>query len=198
MEPRRNAPRPAGPQSVAPGVLEPTRPLTVTQWLLAAAEDPNRARLEWAEQGIALLRCGTLFTAVRLAATLVHAAAGIKALDNVDTVDRLRATDAYLARTLQGGPVFLGSRWQRYYALVPADTADRPYGTGPDRAGDAQCLGICHLGVPDPLRTRPAGSGAYWCVPVSSPATLCAPDAVAQLVTDGRRRLTIEGANTGE
>ncbi|WP_157901149.1 hypothetical protein [Streptomyces davaonensis] len=52
------------------------RELAVTHWLLLSAPDTHRARTEWSETGIALLRCGGLFTAVRLSAALVHAASG--------------------------------------------------------------------------------------------------------------------------
>jgi hypothetical protein len=196
MDPTRRAPRTAGAQTAARGDLG-AQHLTATQWLVAAADDPERARLEWAEQGITLLRCGALFAAVRLDAALVHAAAGVEDPDGGDTVD-LHIIDAYLAQTLLGGPVFLDARWQRYYVLVPAGTADLPRGQRAVRDRGAQCLDSCYLGVPDPLRVAPeVGSRSYWCVTVNGSATLCAPDAVAQLVERGRHQLTIRSARTG-
>lgn len=172
-----------------PGALIHTRAgqhLAAGQWLLSAAEDAQRAWKEWAENGITLLRCGTLFTAVRLAAGLVHAAADS---------DDLRDVDAYLGQTLLGGPVFTDTRWGLYYALVPEGT-DRLPAWG-YRSEDAECLGPnAYLGVPDPTHTDPGVGFSYWCVPPHDPETLCSPDAVAQLLSCGRYRLTA-AANTG-
>ncbi|MBT2418047.1 hypothetical protein J7F01_08685 [Streptomyces sp. ISL-22] len=124
---------------------------------------------------------------LRVAATLVHAAADS---------DDLRDVDAYLGQALLGGPVFADTRWHLYYALVPEGT-DRllPWNYG---SGDAECLGPnTYLGVPDPTRTDPGVGFSYWCVPPHAPDTLCSLDAVAQLLKDGRCRLTAAEANTG-
>ncbi|KUO19061.1 hypothetical protein AQJ91_21875 [Streptomyces dysideae] len=173
-----------------PGALVQTRAdrhLAAGQWLLSAAEDTQRARKEWAENGITLLRCGTLFTAVRLAASLVHAAA--------DSND-LRDVDAYLGQALLGGPVFADTRWRLYYALVPEGTGRLP--SWSYRSEDAECLGPnAYLGVPDPTHTDPGVGFSYWCVPPHDPETLCSPEAVAQLLKDGLCRLTVAEANTG-
>lgn len=163
------------------------RHLAAGQWLLSAAEDTQRARKEWADDGIALLRCGTLFKAVRLAAGLVYAAADS---------DDLRDVDAYLRQALLGGPVFADTRWGLYYALVPKGTDRLPPWSY--RSEDAECLGPnAYLGVPDPTHTDPGVGFSYWCVPPHAPETLCSPDEVAQLLKDGRCRLTAAEANTG-
>lgn len=86
-----------------PGTLIQTRAdrhLAAGQWLLSAAEDTQRARKEWADDGIALLRCGTLFTAVRLAAGLVYAAADSDDLRNVDAYLRQALPDLVSLLTL--------------------------------------------------------------------------------------------------
>lgn len=92
--------------------------------------------------------------------------------------DDLRDVDAYLGQVLLGGPVFADTRWHLYYALVPEGTDRLP--SWSYRCEDAECLGPnAYLGVPDPTRTDPG------------------PDAVAQLLKDGRCRLTAAEANTG-
>ncbi|MGW9030196.1 hypothetical protein ACWGQ5_40140 [Streptomyces sp. NPDC055722] len=171
-----------GPVEPQTGVLVEPRPdpgLTVVPWLLAAADDPQRARREWDRSGIALLRCGVGFTAVRLTAGLVQAAA--------DTED-LRDVDTYLTTALLGGPVFADTRWGLCYALVPEGT-DRLLSWS-YRSEDAECLGPnAYLGVPDPTHTDPGAGFSYWCVPLHDPETLCSPDAVAELLRYGRYRL---------
>lgn len=85
-------------------------------WLLSSAEDRAQARAEWDETGLALLRCGGLFTAVRIEADLVHAAAG--------TIESA-AVDAYLDAALLGGPAFADRGSGRFYVLVPPSAARR-------------------------------------------------------------------------
>ncbi len=169
---------------VEPG---PDPGLAVAVWLLAAADDPQRARMEWDRDGIALLRCGIRFTAIRLTAGLVHVAA--------DTED-LRKVDAHLGQALGGGPVFADTRWGLYYALVPEGTDRLP--SWSHRHKDAECLGPnAYLGVPDPAHNDPGVGFSYWCVPPHDSETLCNPDTVAQLLKDVRCRLTATEANTG-
>lgn len=50
------------------------RELASVHWLLSAAPAIEEARREWAESGIAVLRCGGLFTAIRISA--LHRARG--------------------------------------------------------------------------------------------------------------------------
>jgi hypothetical protein len=157
------------------------RRLAVEHWLLQAASDPRRARQEWRRDGVALLRCGGLFGAVRLTVPLVHAAAGTGELGKVDE---------YLAQTLLDGPVFLDQRNHSYYVLVGVSM-------GRLRALQRPCdvaafLGRHHfLGVPDPSFTDPSRR-CYWCVEMDSPADLTAANAVLQLVSTGRERLRNE------
>lgn len=168
------------PQSTEPEVYVHTsadRELATAHWLLAAADNRDQARTQWRQQGIALLRCGTLFTAVRIPARLVHAAASS---EDPSTVD------AFLTEALHGGPVICDPRGRHYYALVPASTASRW------RHPAAECLGRdTYLGVP---RLDAAGLdsrtwASYWSVPMSSAAELCSPEAVSQIVVLGSFRL---------
>lgn len=164
------------PPSPEPGVLVHTaadRELATAHWLLAAADNHDEARRQWHKQGLTLLRCGTLFAAVRIPARLVHAAA--RSEDHA-------AVDAFLADALHGGPVICDPRGRHYYALVPASTATRW------RHPLAECLGRdTYLGVPrlDALGLNAQAWASYWSVPMSSAADLCSPEAVSQLVVLG-------------
>ncbi|MGW0988394.1 hypothetical protein ACWD46_19555 [Streptomyces sp. NPDC002486] len=51
------------------------RVLVIEDWLLAAASDVQQARREWDEGALTLLRCGDLFTAIRLPGDSVRVAA---------------------------------------------------------------------------------------------------------------------------
>lgn len=154
------------------------RALAAEQWLLTAAPDPDRARQEWHFGGVALLRCGSIFGAIRISASLVHAAARI---------DDLAEVDQYLAKALLGGPVFMDQESGRYYALVGISTGRRP--VWKRARDDAEYLGQSHyLGVPALSATDPAHR-SYWCVPMDSAGILTVADAVSQLVDTGRDRL---------
>ncbi|WP_461059333.1 hypothetical protein [Streptomyces pseudoechinosporeus] len=154
--------------------------MAAAHWLLSAADRPSEARMQWAEHGITLLRCGSLFSAVRVPEGIVHAAAGTGEAGRVN---------AYLAVAVLHGPVIRDPRQGRYYALVPASTAARW------RAPDTDCLGRgWHLGVPrtDVTRAPDDAWRPYWSVPMPSPGELCSPGAVAQLVATGRYRQASE------
>ncbi|WP_019061664.1 hypothetical protein [Streptomyces prunicolor] len=176
----------------ASGVLVNTRQereQAVRSWLLLSAQSADRARTEWQIGGVALLRCGALFAAVRMSADLVHAAAGSADAETVN---------AYLAEVLHGGPVFVDQHSRRYYALVPASTADRPEWRGRRRDG-AECLGRdSYLGVPRPEFNDPLQHFSYWCVPMDGPGDLCPPPEVSRLAAYGRHRLAAAEAGGGE
>lgn len=153
------------------------RQLAVRHWLLSAADDIAAARNDWAARGVTMLRCGTLFSAVRIPAETVHAAF---------RTDDATATDTYLGAALQGGPVLVDTARERYYALVPASTCRSWNVLG------SECLGRdSYLGVPRPDVTRDivGMTRSYWSVPMDSPGMLCAPGAVSQLIAYGRYRL---------
>jgi len=151
-------------------------------WLLSAAKEERTARQQWAEHGIALLSCGGIFSAVRIPGDLVRAAAG---------ATRTEEVNAYLRQALNGGPVFVDTYSNLYYALVPSSTA-RCWNVR-DLPG-VECLGRDHyLGVPATDRTEPGGR-SYWCVPMDSPGALCEPAAVVELVNNGQRRREAEEA----
>ncbi|GAA4304851.1 hypothetical protein GCM10023086_22310 [Streptomyces venetus] len=161
--------------------IDRDRVLVIEDWLLAAASDVPRARREWDEGGLTLLRCGDLFTAIRLPEDSVRAAASSSDPAEVNT---------YLAKVLDGGPV-IASR-SRYYALVPPSTGvawQHP---------DAECLTWgTWLGVPPVPRTSCEDSPAYWAVPMSGPGKLCDADAVSQLVRLARQLLSGQEAGDG-
>ena len=172
----------------APGVLvHPSayQGLAVDHWLLSAHPVPAQARQEWSDNKVALLPLGTLCSAVRLPARLVHAVA---CCGNPADID------AFLDDALDGGPIICDPRGPRYYALVPAsmpttwrDAAEewRPLGV--------DCLGRgTYLGVPrvDIVEFDPQTYVSYWAVPMSSAAALCTPLGVARLIAAGKRALT--------
>jgi hypothetical protein len=156
----------------------------VADWLSAAASDRQRAHEEWREQGIALLQCGLLFSAVRIPADLVWSAAGST---GAETAAR------FLAGTLRGG-VFAHPAGRRYYALVGTD-AGRHW-----REPDAEVLGAgTYLGVPAVDRTSAATDlAAFWVVPMTRPGALCAARDVAELVAAGRAALVRSPSSGGE
>ncbi|WNZ14952.1 hypothetical protein [Streptomyces sp. 11x1] len=196
-------PHPRDPESVSPvevrqakaasGVLVHAprdRAFAASTWLLAAAQDASQAQAAWRERdGIALLRCGGLFGAVRISADLVRAAAA---------TENTREVDGFLAEALPGAPVFMDQYAQRYYVLVPVSTGRRPEWLASRRPLRAEFLGRgCFLGVPRPDVTEPESTRCYWCVPMDGPGTLAVPDAVSQLVSVGRSRLaTADGTGS--
>ncbi|MBK3624894.1 hypothetical protein JHN59_08540 [Streptomyces sp. MBT49] len=152
----------------------PERELVARGWLLLSAEDLSKARDDWAQQSIALLRCGVLFDLVRVRSEIVTAAAG--------TTDQ-EGVAQFLADGVRG-PVFADRYSGLYYCLVPPGT----------RKGwvscDAACLGLgCHVGVPRPgLDAADGAARCYWAVPMAAPGDMCSPAAVQQLVHIGRYR----------
>ncbi len=157
-----------------------SRAFAAGAWLLVAAQDSKQAKAAWEKpNGIALLRCGGIFGAVRLSTALVHAAAG---------TENTRAVDAFLAEALHGAPVFMDQYAQWYYVLVPASTGMRSEWRSPRLPPGAEFLGRdCFLGAPRPDVVSPTeGVRSYWCVPMEGPGMLGVPDAVSQLVAVGR------------
>jgi hypothetical protein len=174
-----------------PGVLvHPTadRRLAAEHWLLATLPAPSRdrARLEWQQHDVALLPLGTLFSAVRIPGRLVVALTGSTEAPKLDQ---------FMREALASGPVICDPHFHRYYALVPASTPRRWHHSLTGwRALDVDCLGHgSYLGVPkaDAVEwTLPRA--AYWSVPMDSPAELCSPVKVAQLIAAGRNCLVTE------
>lgn len=148
------------------------RLLAVEQFFLAAAQDSTTARDHWTVGRTVLVRCGGLFTAVRIPGDIVRAAARSE--------DRTKV-DAYLADALQGGPVFTEAGLSRYYVLVPAGTTARW------RIPGGECLERgTYLGVPAPGRAQFEEGFGYWPVPMDSAGELCDPVLVRDLVLLGR------------
>lgn len=163
------------------------RALATEHWLLMSADDRTRARDEWRDQGIALLRCGPLFCAVRFERRVVEAAAGT---EDTEELDR------FLADVLHGGPVFMDQNSERYYALVPPSTGEREeWRRG--RKPLAEFLGAGHfLGVPRPTHSYAYERRTYWSVPMDSAGDLCPPEALSQLLAVGYFKLVQSGAVT--
>ncbi|MGW7790592.1 hypothetical protein [Streptomyces tricolor] len=190
--------RPAVEQHEYAGHSEPRvvtrqeREAAVRSWLLLSAASASTSQTEWERDGIALLRCGALFSAVRMSAELVHAAAGSHEPGEVA---------GFLTAVLFGGPAFFDQHSARYYALVPASTAARKEWREKRHSPAADGLGLglgSYVGVPRPGLNGPHdGHFSYWCVPMHGPGDLCDPEAVSQLVSHGRHRLTTQGAVRG-
>ncbi|MER5737326.1 hypothetical protein ABT117_16825 [Streptomyces sp. NPDC002262] len=169
-----------GPVETEPGVLvhsRRSREAGAETWLILAARDAGEARRDWAEHGVALLRCGTSFTAVRIPADIFLAAAG--------TTDRAAVAD-YLSTALDGGPCFFDGSSQSFYVLTPLSAASRW------DIPNTEALGADYfLGVPATTITEPhPRCAAYWVVPMDGPAALCDPDILRWLVTRGRIQLS--------
>ncbi|MEV5386226.1 hypothetical protein [Streptomyces sp. NPDC052721] len=171
-------------------VTRQEREAAVRSWLLLSAAHASTSRTEWDRAGIALLRCGALFSVIRMSAELVEAAAGSREPDSVR---------GFLTAALLGGPAFVDQNSGRYYALVPASTADRPEWRDRRHAPHAEALGRdSYVGVPRPGLNEPHPQHfSYWCMPMHGPAELCDPDAVLQLVAHGRHRLGTQEAVGG-
>jgi hypothetical protein len=125
-----------------------------------------------------MLKAGVTFSAIRMSARLVHAAAGTSDID---------AVDSYLIRALVGGPVIHDPDRCRYYALVPTDD-----GRLWEVTRDLEPLGRgAYVGVPRPglnaADARPRSP--YWSVPMESAGVLCVPSVVAALVEIGFHEL---------
>ncbi|GAA0289701.1 hypothetical protein PV735_05200 [Streptomyces turgidiscabies] len=149
----------------------------VGAWLLGATESRDRSRTEWQDLGVTMLPTGRIFSAIRMSARLVHAAAC--------TTD-LAAVDHYLARALVGGPAIHDPHRCRYYVLMSADSG-RPW----EYTRDVEPRGLgSYVGVPRPGRNAPDDSGApYWSVSMEAAGALCAPSVVAALVEIGLHEL---------
>lgn len=165
----------AQPLELAPGVMVHSgrsREAAAESWLLLAAADQRQALVEWEREGLTLLRCGGLFSAVRIPAPVVHAAAGTE-----DPRDL-----AAVLREALDGPVFYDRSGQHFYALTPHSTALLW------KVPESECLGSdFFLGVPATSVTSPDPRfRAWWVVPMDGPAALCFPAAVAGFVQRGR------------
>jgi hypothetical protein len=184
---RVSALRPAEPE---PGVLvhsRADRELATAHWLLSAHPVPAQARQEWIDSRVALLPPGTLCSAVRLPAHLVHAVASSSNPADVD---------AFLDEVLGGGPVICDPRGPRYYALVPGSMPTAWHDAAEEwRPLGVECLGRgTYLGVPrvDIVEFDPQTFVSYWAVPMPSAAVLCTPLKVARLISAGKRALAEE------
>lgn len=162
-----------------------TRDMSASHWLLCSADDRQAARAAWDRKGVALLRCGGLFTAIRIPAPIVFAAAGSEGREDVS---------AYLTEALHGRPVFVDQTAAWFYCLVPASTC-RGW-----KKPETECFGRdTYVGVPHPSHdVRHPTARSYWSVPMAGPGDLCLPHTVAQLVDFGRLRAVETGSKPAE
>ncbi|OIJ98842.1 hypothetical protein BIV25_12015 [Streptomyces sp. MUSC 14] len=146
----------------------------MSEWLARTHPVPKVARAEWAAQGVALLPLGVRFAAVRMPATVVHAAVGSCDPDTVAPA---------LGESL-GGSIIYDRRatGETYYALI------QPHAGLVWAYEDmATCLGQgVYLGVPRLERQQPPGT--YWVIPPRYEGDLCAPRSIIALVQSGRAR----------
>lgn len=142
----------------------------IVEWLARAADDPQQAHDQWKTQGVALLRCGRRFAAVRIPADLVHAALG---------TDEAPAIAASLPFDL-GGPVILDRAY--YYALIFGHS-----GMTWDEGDDTPCLGSdTYLGVPRLDRMAPPG--AHWVIVPRFDGDVCRPSTVRRFIARARKK----------
>jgi hypothetical protein len=169
-------------------VPAPERQLAVNTWLILSAEDRDKALDDWSTDGVALLRCGGLFGAVRIERRLIEATAGTRDPHEID---------CFLGATL-GGPVFRNQQYEHYYVLVPPSVGRRKEWVQ-HRHPNAEFLGPGWLlGVPRAELTDADEGGSYWSVPMDGPGDLCPPEHLSQLVTLGQFRLSaLEGRGDG-
>ncbi len=162
------------------GALVQARDRAISNWLLAAADNRDRAQREWNDRGVAPLRCGGAFTGIRVPASLVTAAVGSE--------QRARVS-AHLSAALHRGPVFADQTAGWYYCLVPA-TACETW-----REPETECFGDDHyLGVPCPgIDFQHPRARSCWAVPMDGPAELCSPDAIRQLIDVARKKTAETG-----
>ncbi|MFB7088657.1 hypothetical protein [Streptomyces sp. NPDC056296] len=163
------------------GALVQARDRAASNWLLAAADNRDRAQRDWNDRGVALLRCGGAFTAIRVPASLITAAAGS---------EEHAWVSAYLSAALHRGPVFVDQTAGWYYCLVPSKARESW------QEPETECFGDDHyLGVPCPgIDFQHPRARSCWVVPMDGPADLCSPDAISQLLDVARKKTAEAGA----
>ncbi|MGW4954792.1 hypothetical protein [Streptomyces parvulus] len=151
------------------------RRLAVEHWLLNGADNERAARQRWREDGVALLRCGRSFGAVRIPLAVVGAAAGSE--------ERIMIA-AYLYEALLGGPAFVDGASNLVYCLV-APLAGYGCAPGSEYLGEDSYLGVPVLGASGHARS-------CWLIEPDGPGVVCRPESVQRLVEFGRLRAGME------
>jgi len=154
-------------------------------WLLASTSSIEQARTEWKTTGVAWLKPENLFAAVKIPASLVHAAVGLST--------PLECAGP-LAEVLAEGPLYFETGGfgpeDSYTALLPAHVARLEMPAGlvlhPPRA---------LLQVPAPDVCEPDGGRPWWVVPPGGPWRLCPPELLAALVGLGRDCFRARGSD---
>jgi hypothetical protein len=163
------------PPRPGPEVAQERR-MAVANWLLSAAIDPDRAGQEWPHVGTVLLRCGALFTVVRMPGRLVDAAAGTSSPEGLSL---------HLRELVDGGGVWTDRCSRAVYFLVPFGAI------GTWSVPGTECLDERYVvGVPWPGREPDRGDRrSYWLAEMAGPGVLCPPEAVADVAHRGTAAL---------
>ncbi|MFF4690483.1 DUF6415 family natural product biosynthesis protein [Streptomyces sp. NPDC001307] len=157
--------------------------LAIEHWLLAAgASDADQTRSAWETEGVAILRCGAAFHAIRIPLNLVENAAGCTAPAEVDS---------YLADALLGAPVIRCGHERRLYILCEPSTVKDWKAPGIECLRDGRPLSVPR---PDVIR-YPGRTASYWAVRMSAPGLLGSGNALSQLVSYGRYRMVSTAPN---
>ncbi|MFJ4787547.1 hypothetical protein [Streptomyces sp. NPDC088794] len=155
--------------------------VAVAEWLLFAAPDTSQALQDWRLTGTTVLPCGDSFSAVRIPAAVVQAAANRR--EPAAIAERL--VDALL-----GGPVVVSTDGTSYFALTPSAGPVRQLPAGIEYLGQSALLMVPRPDLTDP---RLHGHASYWAVPMLEPGNLCQLDAALQLAAVGRHRHLTKG-----
>ncbi|MER6566321.1 DUF6415 family natural product biosynthesis protein [Streptomyces sp. NPDC001093] len=151
--------------------------LAIEHWLLAAAaSDADQARTAWETEGLALLRCGAAFHAIRMPLNLVENAAGCTVPAEVD---------AYLADALLGALVIRCGHERWLYILCEPSTVKEWKALGIECLRDGRPLSVPR---PDVIG-HSSSTASYWAVRMFAPGLLGNGNAVSQLVSYGRYRM---------
>ena len=175
------------PLQAMPG-SEHARRMAAQNWLLQAAKHRHTARMEWTEQGVAVLTAGLAWDVVRVP------------YDVLDPAFDRGTGPAALLRRLDDAQVFGATFCDPYrpllYVMVAPGT-DRHWNRDLARAG-VECLGgtrpyVRLVGVPRVERTEPPGP--YWLIPPDNAAGLRFADAehLHQVLTACVQRMTALG-----
>ncbi|WP_329028138.1 hypothetical protein [Streptomyces sp. NBC_00690] len=151
-------------------------------WLLAAAPSEPQAVREWQGSGAAWLRPGLVFTAVSVAASLVHAAVNVPGPEDVG---------APLGLVLDG-PVFYREQIfgrEAGYTVLLLPSAGEIWRVAGSVVESPRAL----LLVPAPNRCEPDDHGPWWVLPPGGSGALCTPTLLASLIGVGRERIAREG-----
>jgi hypothetical protein len=141
------------------------------RWLSAAAPSAPQAVTDWHDSGATWLRQGVLFTAVTVAASLMHQAVGRPGPQECAPLLMTELDGPAFYRLNEFGPD------AGYTVLLPASAA----GNWRVR-GTVVLSSTAQLLIPAPDRLEPVGDAPWWVVPPDRPGSLCTPALLASLL----------------